>query len=91
MVISVLFSTTILTKSSIVKNNKSFIIVEYISSKFDYFLFTFSCSFSFYVCSYEVVTIDCYHCYESMLKGLSKEATLVLSNTRELDRVPNTK
>jgi len=30
-------------------------------------------------------------CYESMLKGLSKEATLVLSNTRELDRVPNTK
>ena len=30
-------------------------------------------------------------CYESMLKGLSKEATLVLSNTRELDRVPNTR
>ena len=30
-------------------------------------------------------------CYESMLKGLSKEATLVLSNTRELDRVPKTK
>jgi len=30
-------------------------------------------------------------CYESMLKGLSKEVTLVLSNTRELDRVPNTK
>ena len=29
-------------------------------------------------------------CYESMLKGLSKEATLVLSNTRELDRVPST-
>jgi len=24
-------------------------------------------------------------------KGLSQEATLVLSNTRELDRVPNTK
>jgi len=30
-------------------------------------------------------------CYESMLKGLSKEATLVLSNTRELNRVPNTR
>jgi len=29
-------------------------------------------------------------CYESMLKGLSKEATLILSNTRELDRVPST-
>jgi len=28
--------------------------------------------------------------YESMLKGLSKEATLVLSNARELDRVPCT-
>jgi len=32
-----------------------------------------------------------FNCYELMLKGLSKEATLVLSNTRELDRVPNTK
>jgi len=30
------------------------------------------------------------HCYESMLKGLSKEATLVLSNIRELNRVPST-
>jgi len=30
-------------------------------------------------------------CYGSRLKGLSQEATLVLSNTRELDRVPNTK
>ena len=30
-------------------------------------------------------------CYESILKGLSKEATLVLSNTRELDRIPSTK
>ena len=29
-------------------------------------------------------------CYESKLKGLSDEATLVLSNTRELDRVPST-
>jgi len=30
-------------------------------------------------------------CYESKLKELSDETTLVLSNTRELDRVPNTK
>jgi len=30
-------------------------------------------------------------CYDSMLKGLSKELTLVLSDTRELDRVPSTK
>ena len=30
-------------------------------------------------------------CYESKLKGLSNETTLVLSNTRELDRVPDTK
>jgi len=29
-------------------------------------------------------------CYDSMLKVLSKELTLVLSNTRELDRVPST-
>jgi len=30
-------------------------------------------------------------CYDSMLKVLNKELTLVLSDTRELDRVPNTK
>ena len=30
-------------------------------------------------------------CYDSMLKVLSKELTLVLSDTRELDKVPNTK
>jgi len=30
-------------------------------------------------------------CYDSMLKVLSKELTLVLSNIRELDRVPSTK
>ena len=30
-------------------------------------------------------------CYDSRLKGLNQEATLVLSNTRELDRVPKTK
>ena len=29
-------------------------------------------------------------CYESRLKELSQETTLVLSNTRELDRVPST-
>jgi len=29
-------------------------------------------------------------CYDSMLKGLSKELTLVLSDTRELDRVSST-
>jgi len=32
-----------------------------------------------------------YKCYESKLKGLSDETTLVWSNTRELDRVPSTK
>jgi len=31
------------------------------------------------------------YCYDSMLKVLSKELTLVLSDTRELDKVPNTK
>jgi len=30
-------------------------------------------------------------CYGSRLKELSQETTLVLSNTRELDRVPSTK
>ena len=30
-------------------------------------------------------------CYDSMLKVLSKELPLILSDTRELDRVPNTK
>jgi len=32
-----------------------------------------------------------YKCYEPKLQGLSDETTLVLSNTRELDRVPKTK
>ena len=32
-----------------------------------------------------------HRCYDSKLKGLSDELTLVLSDTRELDRVPNTK
>jgi len=30
-------------------------------------------------------------CYDSKLKGLSDELTLVLSDTIELDRVPSTK
>jgi len=30
-------------------------------------------------------------CYDSKLEVLSSETTLVLSNTRELNRVPNTK
>ena len=30
-------------------------------------------------------------CYDSKLKVLSNKTTLVLSNTRELDRVPSTK
>ena len=29
-------------------------------------------------------------CYNSKLRGLSNELTLVLSDTRELDRVPST-
>ena len=36
-----------------------------------------------------IVWIDI--CYDSMLKVLSKELTLVLSDTRELDRVSSTK
>ena len=38
-----------------------------------------------------VKTLRDEECYESKLKGLSDETTLVLSNTRELDRVPKTK
>ena len=33
----------------------------------------------------------CTHCYESKLKELSNETTLVLRDTRKLDRVLNTK
>ena len=32
-----------------------------------------------------------YECYDLKLKGLSNKTTLVLSNTRELDRVPSIK
>ena len=32
-----------------------------------------------------------HECYDPKLKGLSNELTLVLSDTRELDRVPSTK
>ena len=35
--------------------------------------------------------IEDHSCYDSKLKVLSNELTLVLSDTRELDRVPNTK
>jgi len=38
-----------------------------------------------------LIIVSTMSCYGSRLKGLSQEATLVLSNTRELDRVPNTK
>ena len=31
-----------------------------------------------------------HHCYDLKLKGLSNKTTLVLSNTRELNRVPST-
>ena len=31
------------------------------------------------------------YCYSLKLKGLNDRTTLVLSNTRELDRVPKTK
>ena len=40
------------------------------------------------VCSLNLLDTQC---YESRLKGLNQETTLVLSNTRELNRVPNTK
>ena len=36
-------------------------------------------------------TLGSHDCYELKLKGLSDRTTLVLSNTRELDRVPSTK
>ena len=35
-------------------------------------------------------TMSQHDCYGPRLKELSQEATLVLSNTRELDRVPST-
>ena len=41
--------------------------------------------------SQETIDIEALECYESKLKVLSNETTLVLSNTRELDRVPSTK
>ena len=31
------------------------------------------------------------YCYDSKLTVLSNETTLILSNTRELDRIPSTK
>ena len=44
-----------------------------------------------FVGPYTIEEVVSTNCYESMLKGLSKEATLILSNTRELDRDPFTK
>ena len=38
-----------------------------------------------------LISILCPHCYDLKLKGLSNKTTLVLSNTRELNRVPSTK
>ena len=38
-----------------------------------------------------VMDLDRTDCYELKLKGLSNRTTLVLSNTRELHRVPKTK
>ena len=38
-----------------------------------------------------IMITDNKKCYDSELKVLSKELTLVLSDTRELNRVPNTK
>jgi len=38
----------------------------------------------------KVASTSYLNCYDSKLKVLSNELTLVLSNTRELDRVPST-
>jgi len=37
------------------------------------------------------LTKELNRCYDLKLKGLSNKTTLVLSNTREFDRVPSTK
>ena len=54
------------------------------------------CYTMYYITSNSLIStfqykLDYMNCCESRLKGLSQETTLVLSNTRELDRVPNTK
>jgi len=38
----------------------------------------------------EVILIKLYECYELKPLGLDNRTTLVLSNTRELNRVPST-
>ena len=43
-----------------------------------------------YTPTFIIITSINHTCYESRLKGLSQETTLVLSNTRELDRVSST-
>jgi len=40
---------------------------------------------------YKHMAKKCWKCYDSKLKGLSNELTLVLSDTRELDGVLSTK
>ena len=44
-----------------------------------------------FILGYSQIHVSTPNCYDSKLKGLSNELTLVLSNTRELDRVPSTK
>jgi len=58
--------------------------------KIDYFVKE-SLSSSLVLLNIRVVLLSNPKCYDSRLKGLSQETTLVLSNTRELDRVPKTK
>ena len=38
-----------------------------------------------------MAVIEDFVCYDLKLKGLGKRTTLILSNTRELNRVPSTK
>ena len=38
-----------------------------------------------------IIPVNTAYCYDLKLKVLSNKTTLVLSNTRELDRVPSTK
>ena len=47
--------------------------------------------FFYYIYIFSIITYTSATCYDLKLKGLSNKTTLVLSNTRELDRVPSTK
>ena len=53
-----------------------------------YYICTSYCTPDTLIQKEKIVSVSC---YESRLKELSQETTLVLSNTRELDRVPTTK